>query len=236
MSDGKSEVGRNLKDVIHEHAEIIRDEQGRKRKVTPERVVREFVLKLIDELAGKTCAEHIKEIHGLREDLAEAEEAARKGEADRARAADLEARLAAAEAREDALRLELEGLRKQLSGEDARTKEELRKLILGLEARVFELEMTLDYFDLETEVQAAATASRAEGVLGRLEAEARRPLAASVRAAVGDAEAAAKRFDALRGVMEDGKGSIGVVVDLVKAGKDFDSARARIDLAGEAAS
>jgi chromosome segregation ATPase len=272
-----------IDEFLNQGQRLSEEEKAKKNiKVFSKQQIREFVMKLIDELAGKSCSEHIKEIYQLREQLEglsrqaakeiEALKAQRQQELDdlrkefndliaqmksdheaelnriresaaaemrdrliqlekelemeRGRAADLEAKLAAALAEIERLNMELAALRKSLNTQDARTRAELMKLIAELEARIVELELGLDYFDLEEEIDAPALQARVDAVLPRLGGSA--PFEDAVKKSLADALGAAKKFEALQKTMYENKASIAVVVDMVKAVKDAQGASARL--------
>lgn len=266
------------------------EKQQKKIKVFSKGQIREFVMKLIDELAAKGQGEQIKEIYRLREELeqarkdaaaeierlklahqkeledlrkeyndliarlkaeqeAELEKIREKAAAEarerlieleklvaveRGRAEDLEARLAAALAEIERLQQELAALQKELSGADARTKADLLKLIAQLEARILELELGLDYFDLEEEFDFAAHQQRCDALAQATEG--RDALHREAVTAGADGQAAAKKVEHLMKLMHENKAGIGVVVDLVKAIKQAEAARARAGVIEQASS
>ncbi len=151
-------------------------------------------------------------------------------ETERARTGELEARIAALEAELDKVRSELAIARKAIDTDDKRTREQLMKRIAELEARVFELEMALDYFSLEEEFDFDRFTAEAEALAGRLQGAAgEEALRIYSRAkeiqAAGTADHA--KFQALLAKMYEQKGSIGVVVDLAKLLKRCEAAAAR---------
>jgi DNA repair exonuclease SbcCD ATPase subunit len=287
--EGKDQAQGKLNEFLASGQRLSEEEKAKKNiKVFSKQQIREFVLKLIDELAGKSCADHIKEIYQLREqleglsrqaakeidglkaqrdhdledlrkefndliaqmkidhenELNRLRESAAEGvrdrlaqlekelEIERGRAADLDARLAAALAEIERLNLELAALKKALDSAELRSRAELLKIIAELEAKIHELELGLDYFDLEEEIDTAAFTARVEAVLPRLQGS--DALATAARKALADALDAGKKFDALRQMMNENKASIGVVVDMVKMVKDAQSAAARVGVAEQA--
>ena len=68
--EGKDQAQGKLNEFLASGQRLSEEEKAKKNiKVFSKQQIREFVLKLIDELAGKSCADHIKEIYQLREQL-----------------------------------------------------------------------------------------------------------------------------------------------------------------------
>ncbi len=121
--------------------------------------------------------------------------------------------------------------------------ERLRKHVQILQARVSDLELGLDFFELcrpldEAKIDAAVKLAMEASASAKRNAkedtsDGRR--AAAIAKTMEDAAVAAKAhretFKGLIGIMNEGKGSIGVVVDAVKAREGVDRALATIDLA-----
>ncbi len=290
LHDHSDEPGKNkeqaegeLQKFLDQGQRLSEEEKAKKNiKVFSKQQIREFVAKLIDELAGKSCADHIKEIYQLREQLEglsrqaakeiESLKAQRQQELDdlrkefndliaqmkadhdaeiqrirdaaagemrdrliqlekeleieRGRAQDLEAKLLAALAEIERLQTELAALRASLNTQDARSRAELLKIIAELEARIVELELGLDYFDLEEEIDAPALQARVDAVLPRLGGST--PMEDAVKRALSDSLGAAKKFEVLQKLMFENKAGVGIVVDMIKAVKDAQSAGARM--------
>jgi chromosome segregation ATPase len=133
---------------------------------------------------------------------------------ERGRAGDLEAKLAEALAEIDRLSAELAAVQKSITSTEGKTKAELERLVAELQAKILELEMGLDYFTLEEEIDPARMASAVEEAGGRSgdRSDVKDRLAwLSERARV-----AHETFGLLQQKMHDGKGTVGVVVDMVK--------------------
>jgi chromosome segregation ATPase len=287
--DKRQEAAGKIDHFFEENRPLSEQEKAERqiKKVFSKNEVRDFIMRLIDQMAGQGGCPHVKDIYSLREQLEqlraaaarelEALEAQGRQEVDAARA-ELEARAAQARAEREAalqqareaaaedvrnrlaellrqaeiergaaqdaaerlkraqeelegLRKEIAGLRKLLDNPDARAKAVLLQRIAELEARVRELEIGLDFFDLEDEPDDAALQKRAEAIRKPLESKSP-ALAGAVGASAAAAAASAKKFAALREQMHQGKASIGVVVDAVREAQDFEAARARTEVAG----
>ncbi|MCX7803582.1 MAG: hypothetical protein N3A38_00190 [Planctomycetota bacterium] len=137
----------------------------------------------------------------------------------------------------------------RFKGEEATLQAELEKLrkhIQILQARVSDLELGLDFFELcrpldEGGIEAAVRRAMEASATAKRSAKADTPegrRAAVLAKALEDAAVAAKAnreaFKGLVGIMNEEKGSIGVIVDAVKAREAVDRALATIDLAGRA--
>ena len=140
---------------------------------------------------------------------------------------DLEEKLLAAEKRIEQLERELAAARAALSTEEQKSREELERRIAELEARMVELEMGLDYYDLEKEIDAPAVREQVSGakrrVDGRSETVAQLTLQKKIEQLSERLQVAHETYDALKEKMYSGKGSIGVVVDMIKAVKESES-------------
>ncbi len=140
---------------------------------------------------------------------------------------DLEAKLLAAEQTMERLERELAAARAALTTEEQRSREELERRIAELEARMVELEMGLDYYDLEKEIDAPAVREQVSGaklkVDGRAETVAQVNLKKKIDQLTERLTTAHDTYDALKEQMYSGKGSIGVVVDMIKAVKESES-------------
>jgi chromosome segregation ATPase len=169
-----------------------------------EQIVRDLVAKY----AGADRTELLQRIAGLEmlssqrqgkdEALAEAE---RRFAAEAGRAADLEAKLAAACREAEGAAREIAALRLTAGAEAAK----LAGLIAELRARVEVLENALDYFALEEEPDG-----------NTLRGGASAPLVERAREARGN-------LDVLRARMDDGQADVGTVVDLVRALRELGS-------------
>jgi hypothetical protein len=140
---------------------------------------------------------------------------------------DLEEKLLAAEKRIEQLERELAAARAALTTEEQKSREELERRISELEARMVELEMGLDYYDLEKEIDAPAVREQVSGakrhVDGRSETVAQMNLQKKIEQLSERLQTAHETYDALKEKMYSGKGSIGVVVDMIKAVKESES-------------
>jgi len=140
---------------------------------------------------------------------------------------DLEEKLLAAEKRIEQLERELAAARAALTTEEQKSREELERRIAELEARMVELEMGLDYYDLEKEIDAPAVREQVSGakrrVDGRSETVAQMNLQKKIEQLSERLQTAHETYDVLKEQMYSGKGSIGVVVDMIKAVKESES-------------
>jgi predicted nuclease with TOPRIM domain len=122
--------------------------------------------------------------------------------------------------------------------------EKLRKHVQILQARVTDLELGLDFFEVtrpldDAKIEAAVKGAMQTAKESKGRAAAGTPAEAMVKAldaaAIG-ARASCEAFRGFVGIMNGNNGSIGVVVDAVKAREAVDRALATIDLAGRALS
>ncbi len=202
--------------------------------------IRKMVMARLEGYKGRTEAKLIEKIEELERLVAAEREKVELEYRDRihelekrlaieqGKVGDLEARLAAAQAEIDRLSQELAALQKALSSDEARKRADLEKLVAELQAKIFELEMGLDYFDLEEAPDPERARPALEEAGKRIESMPSVGTAAAVRDRLArltaELKTAHEKFDLLREKMHEGKGTIGVVVDMVKAVKDGESA------------
>ncbi len=141
--------------------------------------------------------------------------------------ADLEEKMLEAEKALESLERDLAAARAALTTDEQRTREILERRIAELEVRMVELEMGLDYFDLEKEIDAPAVREQVSGakrkVDGRAETVAQIHLQKKIEQLTERLTSAHDNYDALKEKMFVGKGSISVVVDMIKAVKESES-------------
>jgi hypothetical protein len=141
--------------------------------------------------------------------------------------ADLEEKMLEAEKALESLERDLAAARAALTTDEQRTREILERRIAELEVRMVELEMGLDYFDLEEEIDAPAVREQVSGakrkVDGRAETVAQIHLQKKIEQLTERLTSAHDNYDALKEKMFAGKGSISVVVDMIKAVKESES-------------
>lgn len=219
--DPKADVDQAMRDLREKGHVKAPGEIGHQVRVIKRSDLRAMMEELVRRYGGMANAELIEKIglmerelitvraeaeareKGLREDME------RRLQAGGGMAEELERRLAALTAENERLSAELGAAMRALTSADAKRCLELEKRVLELQARILELEMGLDYFGLEQEPEATRLREALEGA-GRRSGAAGTEVGARARAA--EASVAL-----LQAQMYEGKGTVGVVVELAKA-------------------